>query len=822
MTAYRVIDVCLCSDDDMCYMYLRDIAGTRRVVKIPAVYELVLGSTSSSASVYQLMEEGLARHEGKTKVEWLGKRRTYYRGEKNLLRVSCKDYKTYDRLCSHIRFNVEGVFRCGSYSSVEEVTMMANGLYGALYVRVDGTAMSIAAPADEFPYSMSVGGFDLEMSNLDPVDPDSDLYMAAYYADGKYTIIYTSDYLAHDVPATATHTYVRVPTRADVALTLAHVIVDNAPDVLVGYNIYHADVPALYHALRKELLVWPTMSTSGPGSYYHHTRKLDKGYVDSETGLNVKIPGTHSLDMYPYLAMMTRDRTSLTLDDVSKDYLGDSKKPMGYRELMRIYHHGTKASRLRVMEYCGHDAMLPTKLYAKFNVDNYYTSNYSLTGIDPQKVMAHGSVSTTYGICYKEACSINAYMDDPNTSIFRPSGGLVLEPTQGMFKNVDCVDLTSLYPNIVIQHCVDTSALVPKREVEALLAHGLRDVFYYQVCVADPTVHVLRNRHGGLRLFRTTHQTAILPMVLERLLSSRQQLKKDIAACGDPVQKSILSGKELAAKTAANSACGALGEQTQGNPMAHCDLNDVVTTTGRTILSLAKGTAESMNIRVIYGDTDSLFIDSRGRTQEYIDAMHAQLPPRIRFKLEYTAEKFIMGNKKHYVTLVDGQVSIKGYKSTKSSKCPAAGKLFRWVLEILLEHGPEAAQQAYDTAVDTYCNDPEVDVKQLAHSYTYRGKDYSEGSHAQRLLAAMRSRGVDIVPGNTKYVVTVFTHEAYVSMYHKQPAIQLPYYSSYKAERIYTLEEVAEDMSLVDIRTILDTQCYGDLRSVLQAVYVQH
>jgi DNA polymerase elongation subunit (family B) len=309
-------------------------------------------------------------------------------------------------------------------------------------------------------------------------------------------------------------------------------------------------------------------------------------------------------------------------------------------------------------------------------------------------------------------------------------------------------------------------------------------------------------------------------VVLRRLLSDRQVLKKEIVACTDETQRSILAGKELAVKVAANSACGALGEQTHGNPISHCELNDLITTTGRNILSLAKDVAENMGIGVLYGDTDSLFIYSQGRTREYIDTVHKVLPSGIRFKLEYTANKFIAGNKKHYVYMVDDQIMVKGYKSTKSSKCPAAGRLFMWLMGILMAQGPDVTQLAYETAVESYCNETRVDVKQLAHSYNYKGKDYSEKSHMKKLLSAMRSRGIDVVPGNTRYLVTVYTHGRYMLRYGVSPPIQLPSDSSCKAERLYDVDEVGNDASLVDIRTILDSQCYSDLSSILSAIRV--
>jgi hypothetical protein len=206
--------------------------------------------------------------------------------------------------------------------------------------------------------------------------------------------------------------------------------------------------------------------------------------------------------------------------------------------------------------------------------------------------------------------------------------------------------------------------------------------------------------------------------------------------------------------------------------------------------------------------------------QLYLDTVHRLLPDRLRFKIEYVADKFIAGGKKHYVARVDGKVKIVGYKAVKSSRCRAAQTLFRWLVDVLLDHGQQCADELYRDALQMYSH-PEygVDAEQFACRLSYSGKTYAEGTYMYNVVRCMRMRGVELVAGNSLSVVTVKTLQSYTFMYGRNPPIQLPTSNS-KADRVYTLEEVAEHPTVVDVVEILETQCGSDLRSILTSTRV--
>jgi len=102
----------------------------------------------------------------------------------------------------------------------------------------------------------------------------------------------------------------------------------------------------------------------------------------------------------------------------------------------------------------------------------------------------------------------------------------------------------------------------------------------------------------------------ILPEILAHLLNARAAVRKQMKTCTDPVELSLLDGRQLAFKITANSLygfCGAGGETGKYPCLA---VSDSTTAEGRRMIKDTMETIERTyeNCRVIYGDTDSVMV----------------------------------------------------------------------------------------------------------------------------------------------------------------------------------------------------------------------
>mmetsp|Transcript_17703 Transcript_17703/g.20391 ORF Transcript_17703/g.20391 Transcript_17703/m.20391 type:complete len:938 (+) Transcript_17703:655-3468(+) len=189
------------------------------------------------------------------------------------------------------------------------------------------------------------------------------------------------------------------------------------------------------------------------------------------------------------------------------------------------------------------------------------------------------------------------------------SGGLVLEPKRGLYDTyVLLLDFNSLYPSLIQEYnlCFTTVEWA---------AHNskIRD--------AKDAAARAKEEHGEVLTVDTSSlpeppspslPTGILPKILKTIVSRRTNVKKLLKSCTDPQKRTEYDIRQKALKLTANSMYGCLGfSQSRffAQPIAA-----LITALGREVLQKTVEVAEeSVGLEVIYGDTDSIMINTRIR-----------------------------------------------------------------------------------------------------------------------------------------------------------------------------------------------------------------
>eukprot|EP01026_Neomeris_dumetosa_P068445 TRINITY_DN67018_c0_g1_i5.p1 TRINITY_DN67018_c0_g1~~TRINITY_DN67018_c0_g1_i5.p1 ORF type:complete len:929 (-),score=106.67 TRINITY_DN67018_c0_g1_i5:190-2976(-) len=186
------------------------------------------------------------------------------------------------------------------------------------------------------------------------------------------------------------------------------------------------------------------------------------------------------------------------------------------------------------------------------------------------------------------------------------SGGLVLEPVPGLYEDfVLLLDFNSLYPSIIQE---------------------------FNICF---TTIACANQENELpQLPPPATELALLPSVIAGLVQARRQVKQKLKKVTNQLAQRQLDIRQQALKLTANSMYGCLGfsnSRFYAKPMAQ-----LITQQGREILQqtvrLVEGT---FNLKVIYGDTDSIMVNTRSRQiQESLElGSRIQAEVNKRFKL---------------------------------------------------------------------------------------------------------------------------------------------------------------------------------------------
>lgn len=166
------------------------------------------------------------------------------------------------------------------------------------------------------------------------------------------------------------------------------------------------------------------------------------------------------------------------------------------------------------------------------------------------------------------------------------SGGLVLDPKKGFYdKLILLMDFNSLYPSIIQEYNICFTTI--KRKVAS---------------AADEDI-------ANLVLPGTNTEFGVLPTQIRKLVESRREVKKLMKSPDLPtdiyMQYNI---RQMALKLTANSMYGCLGfthSRFYAKPLAA-----LVTMKGREILMDTKEIVQKQNYDVVYGDTDSLMINT--------------------------------------------------------------------------------------------------------------------------------------------------------------------------------------------------------------------
>ncbi|CCD17281.1 unnamed protein product [Trypanosoma congolense IL3000] len=381
-------------------------------------------------------------------------------------------------------------------------------------------------------------------------------------------------------------------------------------------------------------------------------------------------------------------------------------------------------------------------------------------------------------------------------------GGMVLEPKSGLYSEyILLLDFNSLYPSLIQEFniCYTTierdentvNADVPPPESLACLSCKTAGL-------PSPCLH-----------------KCILPKVIRGLVDSRREIKRIMKSEKDPNSLAMLEIRQKALKLTANSVYGCLGfehSRFYAQPLA-----ELVTRQGRLAL---QNTVElipqiSPSIRVIYGDTDSVMIqtgikDDIGKVRNLGFEIKGKVNQRyqsLELDIDGVFRAMLLLRKKKYAALsvVDWQAEgkiykkeVKGLDMVRRDWCPLSQHVSDSVLKRILN--AEGGEDILDFVI-RYMKDIAQDVRS---GRTYPLEDFVISKSLTKEPESYRGTG--------------FPH-AVVALRMKQRKENvrvgdlIPYVicegSSHVDDKAYHVDEVrrADGLS-VDVEWYLSTQLY--------------
>ncbi|XP_039483867.1 DNA polymerase zeta catalytic subunit isoform X1 [Drosophila santomea] len=321
---------------------------------------------------------------------------------------------------------------------------------------------------------------------------------------------------------------------------------------------------------------------------------------------------------------------------------------------------------------------------------------------------------------------------------------LIMEPQSRFYADpLIVLDFQSLYPSMIIayNYCFSTclgrvehlggstpfefgasQLRVSRQMLQKLLEHDLVTVSPCGV------VFVKREVREG-----------ILPRMLTEILDTRQMVKQSMKLHKDSsALQRILHSRQLGLKLMANVTYGYTAANFSGR-MPAVEVGDTVVSKGRETLERAIKLVENneeWKVRVVYGDTDSMFVLVPGRNraeafrlgEEIAKAVTEMNPQPVKLKLEKVYQPCILQTKKRYVgymyeTADQAQpvYEAKGIETVRRDGCPAVAKMLEKVLRILFETQDVSKIKAYVCRQFTKLLSGKANLQDLIFAKEFRG-----------------------------------------------------------------------------------------------------
>ncbi|MDO6447244.1 DNA polymerase II [Colwellia sp. 1_MG-2023] len=456
-------------------------------------------------------------------------------------------------------------------------------------------------------------------------------------------------------------------------------IQENDPDVFIGWNVIQFDFALLQKRCDIHGINF-TIGRDGRVPRWRKNKTSEQQFID--------VNGRIILDGIDLLKTATYNFPSFSLDYVARELLGLHKQvddvDNRVKEITENFHH----DKLALAAYNLEDCRLVTLIFNKTQLLEFAMLRAQLTGLTVDRI--GGSVAAFTNLYLPKlhrAGYVAPNMGDGLKGLVSP-GGYVMDSIPGLYKNVLVLDFKSLYPSIIRSFNIDPMGMI----------EGLK------------SPHNAIPGFDGAYFSREQH---FLPDIINQLWLERDKAKKEKNAALSQAIKIIM-----------NSFYGILGST--GCRFFDPRLSGSITKRSHELLKVTKTWIEDKGYKVIYGDTDSIFvhvgneksakecqqlgeslqdfINAKWQDKLYTDfAIESQL--EIEFETHFcqffmpTIRGLDVGTKKRYAGVVlkngEEQLIFKGLESVRTDWTELAKK-FQRELYLKVFNGEEVKDYVID------------------------------------------------------------------------------------------------------------------------------
>lgn len=456
------------------------------------------------------------------------------------------------------------------------------------------------------------------------------------------------------------------------------------PDIVSGYEVHSASWGYLIDR-SKLVYSFDFLAELSRVSFKSHNKFGDQwGYTHTSA---IKICGRHVLNIWRPLRSLSL--TKYTLENVAFHLLHERVAHLTFKSLTLLFNNDL----ISLLKYFNKRIEIDYRLIETQDLISNAAEEARLIGIDFYDVFYRGSQYKVESFMIRIAKSENFILESASKKQVRKQKPLeciplVMEPISTFYKSpLVVLDFQSLYPSIIIayNYCYSTLLGRLRNYSSNENAIGVSSIKHPPNLLNYLSDDITLSPNG-LMFVKSNVRKSLLAKMLEELLDTRVMVKSTMKILDDSMKK-LYNSRQLALKLIANVTYGYTSASMSGR-MPCSDLADCIVQTARETLEQSIEFIESNNewgAKVVYGDTDSLFVYLPGRSKEdafiigkeMAEAVTRNNPDPVTLKFEKVYHPSILLAKKRYVGMsseaVDSEVKFdaKGIETVRRDGHPA-------------------------------------------------------------------------------------------------------------------------------------------------------
>ncbi|MCD6592148.1 MAG: DNA polymerase II [Thaumarchaeota archaeon] len=451
----------------------------------------------------------------------------------------------------------------------------------------------------------------------------------------------------------------------DILQSLISVIKERDPDILVGFGLNRIQWGYLLERARK-LGIKPSLGRLGA-----EPRTSIHGHVSIRGRLNID------------LEEMAREIPELTIENLEEfvEYLGLKV------ELDTIEEYELAERWARDKESVKRYSMQRARAILKaFEALRDFVFNLSALTYMPADYVLTASAGFRVENYLMSLAIRSGELIPRRTEVIHVSypGGLVKEPIKGLHEDVAVLDFRSMYPSLMIKYNISFDTLSPDGEYVAPNGYRFR---------AEPE--------------------GFLPKALKTLLEERRKIQDLLKRLPpDSVEARILDARQRVVKIIANAIYGYTGWT--GARWYSREVAEATTAWGREGISSTIRKAEDLGMKVVYSDTDSVFLKNyEGKLEKLVEWIEKDLGLEAKLEKVFRRVVFTEAKKRYAGITEDDRIEIVGLEAVRGDWSWIAREAQKATIEALLRTGDpgEALRKAKDYV--RMLKRGEVDLKKL-------------------------------------------------------------------------------------------------------------